>query len=365
MSEPSFWSRLPKPIFVLAPMANVTDAAFRRIIAKYSKPASPGGQGGPNVFWTEFVSIEGLLSRGREKLLPDLWFTPEEKPIVAQIFGGKPEQFYEIAPLLVKLGFDGVDINMGCPDKGVEKSGGGASLIKDPKRAQEIIRALKKGIADAGSSIPVSAKTRIGYNKNEMEAWIPALLETGIATLTVHLRTRKEMSEVPAHWELMPRIVELRNQHAPETILLGNGDVKDLVEARQKVKETGCDGAMIGRGIFGNPWLFSPFAKGRGPLSGEGFHGTKSSVASDHPPFEKEEVKEKLRVALEHTRLFESLYGPAKNGERWLKDFANMKKHFKAYVNGFDGAKELRIKMMEAEKVEEIEFLVHEFLARI
>ena len=151
----NFWSKLKKPIFVLAPMANVTDAAFRRIIAKYSRPA------GPAVFWTEFVSVEGLLSRGREKLLPDLWFTPGEHPIVAQIFGGKPEQFYEVAKLLVDLGFDGVDINMGCPDRGIEKSGGGASLIKDPKRAQQIISELKRGIKDAGSDIPVSVKTRI------------------------------------------------------------------------------------------------------------------------------------------------------------------------------------------------------------
>lgn len=341
MSYSSFWPKLPKPIFALAPMANVTDAAFRQIISKYGKPA---------VFWTEFVSVEGLLSRGREKLLPDLWFTPEEKPIVAQIFGGKPEQFYEIAPLLVKLGFDGVDINMGCPDKGVEKSGGGASLIKDPQRAQEVIRALQKGIADAGSSIPVSVKTRIGYNKNEMETWLPAILETKPAALTVHLRTRKEMSDVPAHWELMTRIVELRNQYSPETVLLGNGDVKDLAEARQRVKETGCDGVMLGRAIFGNPWLFRGAEKPRSER--------ESASESSYIPT----TEEKLRVAIEHTQLFEVLYGPKKSGERWLKDFANMKKHFKAYVNGFDGAKELRIKMMEAETVKDIEFLVSEFL---
>lgn len=343
----TFWQKLPKPIFVLAPMANVTDAAFRRIINKYSKFTRQDGSqgGGPDVFWTEFVSVEGLLSRGKEKLLPDLWFTPEEQPIVAQIFGGKPEQFYAIAPLLVKLGFAGVDINMGCPDKGVEKSGGGASLIKDPKRAQEIIKALKKGIADAGSDIPVSVKTRIGYNKNEMETWIPALLETGIAALTVHLRTRKEMSEVPAHWELMPRIVELRNKHAPETVLLGNGDVKDLTDARRLVAESGADGVMIGRGIFGNPWLFRGAEKPRSQRD-------SASELTYIPTTE-----EKLRVAVEHTKLFMELLGP-------IKPFDFMKKHFKAYVNGFDGAKELRVKMMDAQTVEEIESLVHDFLGR-
>jgi nifR3 family TIM-barrel protein len=336
----NFWSELKKPIFVLAPMANVTDAAFRRIIAKYSRPA------GPAVFWTEFVSVEGLLSRGREKLLPDLWFTPGEHPIVAQIFGGKPEQFYEIAPLLVKLGFDGVDINMGCPHDGVVKSCAGSDLIKDPQRAKEIITELKRGIKDAGSDIPVSVKTRIGYNKNEMETWLPAILEAGVSALTVHLRTRKEMSAVPAHWELMPRIVELRNKYAPETVLLGNGDVKDLVDARQKVLDTGCDGVMLGRAIFGNPWLFREAEKPRPSVaSGEG--------GLPYIPT----TEEKLRVAVEHTKLFMEILGP-------IKPFDFMKKHFKAYVNGFDGAKELRVKMMEAESVEEIESLVNEFLKR-
>lgn len=301
-------------------MANVTDAAFRRIIAKYGKPA---------VFWTEFVSVEGLLSRGKEKLLPDFWFTEAERPIVAQIFGGKPEQFYEVAKLIVELGFDGVDINMGCPDRGVEKSGGGAALIKDPVRAQRVVAELKRGIADAGSDIPVSVKTRLGYNKNEMEAWLPAILAAKPAALTVHLRTRKEMSAVPAHWDLMPRIVEIRNAASPETLLLGNGDVKDLAEAKQRISETGCDGVMLGRAIFGNPWLFA----------------------------EKEPAtEEKLRVCIEHTKLFAELF---KN----IKSFDVMKKHYKAYVHGFDGAKELRVKMMEAGSVAEIEKIAAAFLA--
>lgn len=334
-----FWQELKKPIFVLAPMANVTDAAFRRIINKYGKP---------DVFWTEFVSVEGLLSRGREKLLPDLWFTPEEKPIVAQIFGGKPEQFYEVAKLIVELGFDGVDINMGCPDKGVEKSGGGANLIKDPKRAQRIIRELKRGVEDAAAAggrapIPVSVKTRIGYNKNEMETWLPALLETDIAALTVHLRTRKEMSEVPARWELAERVTQIVKREASQTLILGNGDVKDIAEARVKVKESGMDGVMLGRAIFGNPRLFSE---------------------------KMPTTEEKLRVAVEHTKLFEELYSvhehtnsqTIRTKQKRIKPFDVMKKHFKAYVNGFDGAKELRVKMMDAETPNEIESLVDDFL---
>src|SRR5271154_805490 len=154
-----FWKKLKKPIMAIAPMANVSDAAFREMFAKY---------GPPDVFWTEFVSVEGLLSKGRDRLLPDLWFSPQEHPIVAQIFGAKPEQFEEVGPLIRELGFDGVDINMGCPDRGVEKQGAGAALIKDFDRARAIIRALKRGVGD----LPVSVKTRIGYSKNQIDAWI-------------------------------------------------------------------------------------------------------------------------------------------------------------------------------------------------
>ena len=189
----------------MAPMANVTDAAFRRMFVECGKP---------DVFWTEFVSVEGLFSRGREKLLPDLWFSPGEHPIVAQIFGGKPEQFAAIGPLIKELGFDGVDINMGCPDRGVEKSGGGAAFIKTPALAKEIVRALKRGVgADATAALPVSVKTRLGYSKTEeLDKWLTALLEEQPAALTVHLRTRAEMSDVPAHWELAPKIVALRDR---------------------------------------------------------------------------------------------------------------------------------------------------------
>lgn len=318
-----FWEKLKErssgePLVVLAPMANVTDAAFRRIIARY---------GAPDVFWTEFVSVEGLLSRGKEKLLIDFWYGESERPIVAQIFGGKSEQFREVAKLCKELKFDGIDINMGCPDAGVEKSGGGAALMKNPKLAQEIIRATMT------AGLPVSVKTRIGYNKDEIDTWLPAVLETKPAALTVHLRTRKEMSKVPARWEEMARIKNLRDKLSPETVLLGNGDVLTVADARNKTKQYGIDGVMIGRGIFGNPWLFA------------------EKIPS---------VEERLRVCLEHTRLFEELY--FKNGE-WMRNFDIMKKHYKAYINGFDGAKELRIKLMEAKDVDEVEAVLMAFKA--
>lgn len=326
-----FWEKLKQrasgePLAVLAPMANVTDAAFRRIIAKYGKP---------DVFWTEFVSVEGLLSRGREALLLDFMFSKEEHPIVAQIFGGRPEQFFEVGKLCKELGFDGVDINMGCPDKGVEKSGGGAALIKNPKIAQEIIRATMDG-----SGLPVSVKTRIGYNKDEIDTWIPAILETKPAALTVHLRTRKEMSFVPARWEEMPRIKVLRDKISPETVLLGNGDVLTVADAREKAKQYGIDGVMIGRGIFGNPFLFAEQKRPAKP--GEAGHAYIPTT------------EEKLRVCLEHTKLFIEIFGSKKH-------FDIMKKHYKAYINGFDGAKELRVKLMEAKDVSEVEQILKSF----
>jgi nifR3 family TIM-barrel protein len=319
LNNMNFWQKLKKPIFVLAPMADVTDCAFRQIIAKYGKP---------DVFWTEFVSADGLSHpEARKKLLIDLKYEKNEHPIVAQIFGGKPENIKLAAKLCRDLGFDGIDINMGCPDKSVEKQCAGASLMKDISLAKEIIRAAKAGAGD----LPISVKTRIGYNKNEIETWIKALLEEDIALLTVHLRTRKEMSLVPAHWDMMARILEIRDEVNKNTLIFGNGDVVDIDDAKRKCQEFGCDGVMLGRAIFGNPWLFA------------------NKIPS---------LDQKLKVAVEHTKLFEKLLGEHKN-------FAIMKKHFKAYVNGFEGAKELRIKLMEAENSSQIENIIDDFLKEI
>ncbi len=301
-------------------MADVTDAAFRRIIAKYGKP---------DVMWTEFVSADGLCStEGRKHLLTDLSYTEKERPIVAQLFTAHPEKMFEAARLVAALGFDGFDINMGCPDKSIEKQGAGAALIKTPRIAREVISAAKEGIRAAGKHIPVSVKTRVGWSKPELETWIPELLKENIAALIIHARTRKELSLVPARWEFVKRVVEIRNEMKVDTLIIGNGDVADLDEARKKAKESGADGVMIGRGIFGNPWLFA------GKISG---------------------TEEKLKVLVEHTKLFEKLLGKKKN-------FAIMKKHYKAYVNGFDGAKELRVELMAAGNAKEVEVIVKRFL---
>jgi nifR3 family TIM-barrel protein len=323
----NFWQKLKKankPIFVIAPMANVTDVAFRAMFAKYGKP---------DVMWTEFVSADGLCSPGREMLLHDLKFSKKEKPIVAQLFSAHSDKMREACRLVAKLGFDGIDINMGCPDRSVEKQGAGAAMMKNPALAKEVLEAAREGVNDAGKSgkaIPISIKTRIGYNKVDM-GWIEFLLEQKLPSLTVHLRTRKEMSDVPAHWDLMKEIVVLRDRISPDTILIGNGDVVSLADAKKKVKESGCDGAMIGRGIFGNPWFF------------------KGKMPADFSP------EQRLKVMIEHARLFKKHLGGVKN-------FAIMKKHFKAYVCGWEGAKELRVRLMESEGLKEVEVLTKTYI---
>ncbi len=318
----SFWNKLPKPFFVLAPMADVTDPAYRRLISETGKP---------DVSWTEFVSADGLFHTREKKgmkdeenpLMRDLQFSEGERPIVAQFFSGTPEMMEYAAKLALSLGFDGVDINMGCPDRSIEKQGAGAGHMKNPELAKEVIRAAVRGTE---GKIPVSVKTRLGYNRMEYETWLPAVLEEDIAALTVHLRTRKEMSLVPAHWELVPEIVAIRDRVKPSVLLLANGDVKSISEAREKALATGLDGVMLGRGIFGNPWLFS----------------TKEEAAS----------REKLEALLTLARYFSELTPP--------KHFAILKKHFKAFVNGFDGAAELRGKLMETNSLSELEPLIEE-----
>lgn len=326
----SFWDRLTKPFFVLAPMADVTDAAFRRIIAKYSRHMRANGtEGGPDVFWTEFVSADGLASSGREALLRDFAYCEEERPIVAQIFGSKPENIEKAAALARELGFDGVDINMGCPDRSIEKQGAGAAMMKDHALALAVIAAAKQG----AGGLPVSVKTRLGFNRDELEEWLPKLLGSGLAAVTVHARTRKDMSKVPARWERVKRAVEIRDALKVPTYILGNGDAKDLADARAKIAATGADGVMLGRAIFGNPWLFHP------------------EINPDAIP-----LSERFRVMVEHTKLFRDTLGD-------IKSFAIMKKHYKAYVEGFPGAKELRMELMEAETPEQIEAITLAFLA--
>lgn len=345
----NFWEKLPKPFFALAPLANVTDAAFRRIIAKYSKVGHPMTN---FVMYTEFVSADGLVlagEEGRQKLMRDLVFSEDERPIVAQFFTSTESHMEKATALAQELGFDGIDINMGCPDKAVEKQGAGAKLILNPMRARELIAAAKRG----APNLPVSVKTRLGYNKDILEEWLPELLKAEPAAIIIHARTRKEMSKVPAHWERVKRAVEIRNEMKSQVLIVGNGDVKNIEEAKLKAEETGADGVMIGRGIFGTPWLFAETGETKNTFSGE-MNGTPTPAKVS---FISPEAR--LRVLVEHTKLFEELLGTPPTGG---KNFALMKKHFKAYCEGFPGAKELRVKLMETETAAEVEGTTEAFL---
>ena len=328
----NFWTSLPKPFFALAPLEDVTDAAFRRIIAQKGKLArTDGSRGGPDVTFCEFTSADGLVlanENGQKKLRRKLLFSEIERPVVAQFFTAYPEHMEKAAAIAAEMGFDGVDINMGCPDRAVEKGRCGAAMIKDPTLAREIIHAAKRGwksVTPRGltsGGMPVSVKTRLGYNTDQLEEWLPEVLAEQPAAITLHARTRKEMSAVPARWERIKRAVEIRDavqgvrgESSYKTLIIGNGDLKDIEDARSKIVSTGADGAMLGRAIFGNPWLFA------------------DRKAAPTP-------QERIEALAEHIKLFDELLGD-------VQSFAVMKKHFKSYISGWDGAKELRARLME------------------
>lgn len=306
----NFWNDLKKPVFILAPMEGVTDTVFRQIVASTGKPS---------VFFTEFVPVDALLSpKGQEKILESLKFTEVEKPIVAQIWGSDPEKFYQSAQILSKMGFDGIDINMGCPDRNAIKHGACSALIKNPSLAQEIIAATIRG----ANGLPVSVKTRIGFGTIDTENWIRILLSTPISALILHLRTAAEKSKVPAHWEEMSKVIKVRDELKSKTLIIGNGDVKTLKEAKDKCKEYKIDGIMIGRGIFENVWLFNKTVKNAMP-------------------------EEKISLLIKHLELFKQIWGDSKH-------FELMKKFVKCYVNNFKGAFEIREKLMRTRSLDEL-----------
>jgi len=239
----NIWQKLKKPIIALAPMEEVTDSAFRQIIIE---------KGRPDILFTWFVSTDGLISEGKERVIKDLYFDKKEHPIIAQIFGNNPDNFYKTAKLLKKMKFDGIDINMGCPVKKVIKQGVCSALIDKPELAKEIILATKKG----AGGLPVSVKTRLGTNKNTIDSWISTLIEVEPAAITLHGRTSKEMSKVPNNFEEIGRVAQIIKAKNPHIIFLGNGDIKSVEEGKEIAKKYNLDGVMLGHAIFGNPWLF-------------------------------------------------------------------------------------------------------------
>lgn len=300
-------------------MEGVTDVVFRQVVARAGKP---------DLFFTEFTNVSSFASeKGRANALERLDTVASDHPIIAQIWGKTPEHFAELASHLEELNFQGLDINMGCPDRHVIKAGGGSAMILNPELAVECIRQAK-----ASTSLPVSVKTRLGYSKiDEYQTWLPLLLEQGLANLTVHLRTRKEMSKVPAHFDLIPEIIKLRDQIAPETKLTINGDIKDKAHAEEIwQKHPEIDGIMIGRGVFANPYCFTT-----------------------HQPT-REEL---LKLFNYHLNLFEARQAElAARGSHY--PFAPIKHFIKIYINGFDGSKDLRAKLMDCNSITEIRTLL-------
>lgn len=306
----SFWEKLQKPFTVLAPMDGVTDVVFREIISSLGKP---------DVLFTEFTSVSGLMSKGKEKVERSLKFTNKQRPIVAQIWGTNVNDYKKASKVCKELGFDGIDINMGCPINTVVKKGACSALINNHKLAKEIIDATKEG-----GELPVSVKTRIGFDSVEIEEWLGFLLNQKLDALTVHLRTVEEMSKVEAHWDLMPKIITLRDNISPKTLIIGNGDISSFNEIEEKYKKYKCDGFMVGRGALSNPWIFNK--------------------STDVVKISKEE---RLSLYLRHIILFLKTWGDKKNPE-------SLKKFSKTWVNNFPGATTTRDEINLAKNTDEM-----------
>lgn len=325
----NFWKGLPKPAFMLAPMEDVTDTSFREVVLNISDPKFF------HVIFTEFTSTDGLCHPvGRPNVISRLHVNPSEREvlkgkgikIVVQIWGTKPEKFYQATKLICdEFEFDGIDINFGCPVKKIVKQGACSALIGKNDVVSEIIKATKEA-----SNLPVSVKTRTGIKKHDTENWIGFLLEQNLAAIILHARTQKDQSEVPANWNEITKAVNLKNQMGIDIPLYGNGDVTSVEDAFAKCAETGADGVMVGRGIFHNPWFFN------------------------HPE-PQVSTHQRLGLLMKHVDLYESTYGTGKN-------FAVLKRFFKIYTSNFDGAVKLRSALMETNTATEVKQILDEYL---
>ncbi|AIW25792.1 tRNA dihydrouridine synthase B [Staphylococcus aureus] len=317
----NFWSELPRPFFILAPMEDVTDIVFRHVVSEAARP---------DVFFTEFTNTESFCHpEGIHSVRGRLTFSEDEQPMVAHIWGDKPEQFRETSIQLAKMGFKGIDLNMGCPVANVAKKGKGSGLILRPDVAAEIIQATKAG------GLPVSVKTRLGYYEiDEWKDWLKHVFEQDIANLSIHLRTRKEMSKVDAHWELIEAIKNLRDEIAPNTLLTINGDIPDRKTGLELAEKYGIDGVMIGRGIFHNPFAF-----------------------------EKEPREHTCKELLDLLRLHLSLFNKYEKDE--IRQFKSLRRFFKIYVRGIRSASELRHQLMNTQSIAEARALLDEFEAQM
>lgn len=316
--EENFWQELKRPFFVLAPMEDVTDVVFRHVVA---------AAGAPDVYFTEFTNSDSYCHPdGQDSVRGRLTFTEDEQPIVAHIWGDNPEYFRQMSIGMAEAGFKGIDLNMGCPVPNVVGNGKGCGLIKRPDVAAELIEAAKAG------GLPVSVKTRLGMHKvEEWRDWLTHILEQDIANLSIHLRTKKEMSKVDAHWELIPDIKQLRDEIAPNTLLTINGDIPDRQTGLELVEKYGVDGVMIGRGIFKNPFAFEVDA-------------------------EEHSSKEHLELLLMHLDLFDQYV------EDTGRKYKTLHRFFKIYVKGFRGAAELRNELMSTSSTDDARAMIDRFM---
>jgi tRNA-dihydrouridine synthase len=365
----NFWHEIPKPVIGLAPMDGVTDASFRHIAAKH---------GGPDVILTEFVNIQSALY-SPHTLLKDFTYSEIERPVVAQIYGRTPELFYKVAHIVGELGFDGLDINMGCPAKKVAASGCGAALIRTPELAREIIRDAQRGLRDwregqtledigfdgemveqvrlanlrrSGAEqpperrlIPVSVKTRLGYDRVVIEEWLSTLLGERPAAVSLHGRTLEQGYKGEADWQAIARAVEIAR--GTGTLIFGNGDVRDLSDVYRRVQQTGVDGVLIGRSTQGDPWIFRDKNMVKEALRRGG------RLQLDLIPID---LEERFRVVVEHSEHFQALFGRSR--------FMAMRKHLTWYCRDFRGAAEMRGRMTRANSAEEVAGHLAEFLTQ-
>jgi len=310
----NIWNDLAKKkIFsVLAPMEDVTDTVFRQILININAR--------PDLFYTEFTNLEGFFSRGSQEVAHRLKYINEETPLIAQVWGLSPALYERGAKRVKEMGFDGIDINMGCPVDKVIKKGACSALIKNPILAREIIESTQQG----ADGLPVSVKTRIGFNEIQTEEWIGHILTTRPNALIVHTRTVKDLSKVPARWEEMKKVVKLRNEISPSTVLVLNGDVTSVDLGENLAKEYGFEGYMIGRGVFANPWVFNRDID-----------------------INNVSVQDRIELLKHHIELFRDTWGDEKN-------FSILKKYFKIYISTYSGASEFRAKLMECNSYEEV-----------
>ncbi len=349
---PFSWFTTARPILALAPMAGVTDASYRQLIKRVAPET---------IVYTEFLSSDAL-AYGAEKTLKMLEFDPAiERPFIVQIFGASPAKFLEACKVIEQIGADGIDINMGCPAAKIVSSCYGSALIRNPKLAAELVHAATNAV-----SIPVSVKTRLGWDKTEeLIPFCKGLVEAGAKALSIHGRRYHDKFAGAANWD--PIYALKREVSVP---VIGNGDIASVDDALAKIGNL--DGVMVGRGTFGNPWVMREISEAFGGLkerdeltgrwviqhaknpafakamAGKQKPNSVLQQASASSPEDRMSIfRERLPFILEHCDL-----SVKTKGEK--RGVLEMRRHLSSYIKGFDGAKELRMRVLTLEHLDDV-----------